>query len=95
MEVGNRVYYIESTGQILCTGGEINNADKARDANESIKFIDLEYGSIDYTKNMIVGIDLETKTPILQPIENDQDKHIRELEDALLLQTDSETGGIL
>ena len=94
MQVGNRIYY-NATGTIICIAGEIKNAEVQRDPEETVKFIDIDYGSIDYTKNMIVGVDTENKTPILQPIENEEQKRIRELEDALLLATENEIGGIL
>ena len=95
MQVGNRIYYSTSTGNILFIAGEINNAESQRDPDEVVEFIDIDYGSIDYTKNMIVGVDTVKKKVILQPIENEQEKQIRELEDALLLQADAENGGIL
>ncbi len=95
MQVGNRIYYNASTGNILFIAGEIHNSDAQRDPDEVVEFIDIDYGSIDYTKNMIVGVDTENKKIILQPIENEQEKQIRELEDALLLATENEVGGIL
>lgn len=95
MPVGNRVYYNKASRNILFIAGEIHNADIQRDPNEIVEFIDIDYGSIDYTKNMIVGIDTENKKVILQPIENEQEKQIQELEDALLLATENEVGGIL
>ncbi|GLC88710.1 hypothetical protein [Lysinibacillus piscis] len=95
MQVGNRIYYNASTGNILFTAGEINNAEAPRDVDEIVEFIDVDYGSIDYSKNMIIGIDMENRVPILQPIENEEQRRIRELEDALLLAADAENGGIL
>lgn len=96
MQVGNRIYYNASTGNILFIGGEINNADVSRDANEIVDFIDVEYGSIDHSQHMIVGVDKENRTVILQQlIENEEQRRIRELEDILLLQADNEHGGIL
>lgn len=95
LQVGNRVYYNPSSKNILFIAGEIHNAESQRDPDEVVEFIDIPFGSIDYTKNMIVGVDTENKKVILQPIENEQEKQIRELEDALLLATENEVGGIL
>jgi len=95
MPVGNRVYFNSSAGNILFIAGEIHNSDVQRDTEEVVEFIDIDYESIDYTKNMIVGVDVENKKVILQPIENEQEKQIREVEDALLLATENEVGGIL
>jgi len=95
MQVGNRVYYNKASRNILFIAGEIHNSDVQRDPDEVVEFIDIDYGAIDYTKNMIVGVDVENKKVILQPIENEQEKQIRELEDALLIQADEKNGGIL
>ncbi|EFI68947.1 hypothetical protein BFZC1_08830 [Lysinibacillus fusiformis ZC1] len=95
LQVGNRVYYNKASRNILFIAGEIHNADTQRDPDEVIEFIDIPFGSIDYSKNMIVGVDVENKKVILQPIENAQEKQIRELEDALLLATENDAGGIL
>ena len=94
MPVGNRIYHNQH-GRILFIAGEINEADTPRDENEIVSFIDVEYGSIDYYKTMIVGVDVEKKTVILEPIETEEQRRIRELEDALLLQAENEVGGIL
>ena len=94
MNVGNRIYHNQH-GHILFIAGEINNAETQRDENEIVGYVDVEYGSIDYSKNMVVGIDTEKKVVILEPIESEEQRRIRELEDALLLQADNELGGIL
>ena len=64
----------------------------------SLHHLDLEYGAIDFSKHQIVGVDIETMKPILEEIpvpENEEQRKIRELEDALLLQADNDIGGIL
>ncbi|MDM5232586.1 hypothetical protein [Lysinibacillus pakistanensis] len=95
MKVGNRVYYVEGVGTIIGTAGEIDDANSPRNPDDIIKFIDLEYGSIDYSKQMIIGVDPVSKEVILKDIEEPQAKHIRELEDALLLQADLVNGELL
>lgn len=95
MQVGNRVYFNSRTGNPIFIAGEIDD-DAPRDADEIIEFIDVDYGSIDYSKNMIVGVDIVTKELILESIgETDEQKRIRELEDAILMQADTENGGVL
>ncbi len=60
------------------------------------KCVDLPLDSLDHTKSYVESIDPKTGNPVIKdfPPSNEQ-KRIRELEDALLLQADSETGGIL
>ncbi|EQE87756.1 putative phage protein, partial [Clostridioides difficile CD69] len=60
--------------------------------------IDIEYGSIDYTRNRIIGINIETKEPILEEIPtfiSDEEKRIQELENQLLIAENEKVGGIL
>ncbi|HHI5794239.1 TPA: hypothetical protein ACP6IR_004035, partial [Clostridioides difficile] len=60
--------------------------------------IDIEYGSIDYTKNRITGINIETKEPILEEIPifvSEEEKRIQELENQLLLNENEKVGGLL
>lgn len=95
MKIGNRVYHNQD-GMILFTAGEMENG-PPRLKEEKVEWIDLEYGSIDYKKQRLVAVDIETKEPILETIitETEEEKRIRELEDALLLATENEIGGIL
>lgn len=95
LERGNRVFYYES-GEIILQTGE-STGDLLPHSDNEVRYIDLQYGSIDYSKFKIVGIDVETLQPILEAINNEteEQKRIRELEDALLLSADAETGGIL
>ncbi|WP_107838976.1 hypothetical protein [Metasolibacillus meyeri] len=95
MNIGNRVYYNIQSGNVIFSTGEIHNGVKPREENEEVGYIDINYGAIDYAKSMIVGIDVETRQPILEMVESEQDKRIRELEDELLLAADAENGGIL
>ncbi|MDI2800058.1 hypothetical protein QJL45_18320, partial [Clostridioides difficile] len=59
---------------------------------------DIPYGSIDYTKNRIIGINIETKEPILEEIPvfiSEEEKRIQELENQILLNENEKVGGIL
>ncbi|HFL3644376.1 TPA: hypothetical protein ACG3QM_003986, partial [Clostridioides difficile] len=59
---------------------------------------DIKYGSIDYTKNRIIGINIETKQPILEEIPvfiTEEEKRIQELENQILLNENEKVGGIL
>ena len=60
--------------------------------------IDIPYGSIDYTKNRIIGINIETKQPILEEIPvfiTEEEKRIQELENQILLNENEKVGGLL
>lgn len=95
LERGNRIFYY-GDGEIILQTGEANGDILPHNEN-TVKYIDLEYGAVDYSKNKIIGVDVNTRQPILEAIDNetDEQKRIRELEDALLLAADAETGGIL
>ncbi|HGM1403045.1 TPA: hypothetical protein ACKOKT_003970, partial [Clostridioides difficile] len=75
----------EATGDVL-----------EHDTITELHCIDIPYGSIDYTKNRIIGINIETKQPILEEIPvyvSEAEKEKQELENQLLLLTNQEIGG--
>ncbi|WP_131745059.1 hypothetical protein, partial [Clostridioides difficile] len=77
----------EATGDIL-----------EHDEITELHFVDIPYGSIDYTKNRITGINIETKEPILEEIPifvSEEEKRIQELENQLLLNENEKVGGLL
>ncbi|MBY1134040.1 hypothetical protein KWV42_19775, partial [Clostridioides difficile] len=77
----------EATGDIL-----------EHDTITELHYIDVEYGSIDYTRNRIIGINIETKEPILEEIPvfiSEEEKRIQELENQILLNENEKVGGIL
>ncbi|MGX4662322.1 hypothetical protein ACWJU0_19885, partial [Clostridioides difficile] len=77
----------EATGDIL-----------EHDTITELHYIDVEYGSIDYTRNRIIGINIETKEPILEEIPvfiSEEEKRIQELENQILLNENKKVGGIL
>lgn len=95
MNVGNRVYFIEETGVIVFQTGEMSNASQEERPVETISYIDVPFGEVDYSKRIIIGVEGgELKFHELHH-ETEEQKRIRELEDALLMQADLETGGIL
>ncbi|MBH7715387.1 hypothetical protein NAX79_15935, partial [Clostridioides difficile] len=68
------------------------------DTITELHYIDVEYGSIDYTRNRIIGINIETKEPILEEIPvfiSEEEKRIQELENQILLNENKKVGGIL
>ena len=80
MQIGNRIIFDEK-GNILLQMGEMEGDVEPRG---QIDYIDLEFGSIDYTTHYIESINVETKEPIVkeypkQELTNEQ-LYIQELE---------------
>ncbi|HBL6402523.1 TPA: hypothetical protein LR714_001061 [Clostridioides difficile] len=97
MNRANRIIY-DQTGKILLQTGEATGDILEHDEITELHCIDIEYGSIDYTKNRITGINIETKEPILEEIPifvSEEEKRIQELENQLLLNENEKVGGIL
>ncbi|MDV9236501.1 hypothetical protein RZ870_018795 [Clostridioides difficile] len=97
MERGNRIIY-DQTGKILLQTGEATGDVLEHDEITELHCIDIEYGSIDYNKNRIIGINIETKEPILEEIPvfiSEEEKRIQELENQILLNENEKVGGIL
>ncbi|MFQ4184762.1 hypothetical protein ACWJW6_18090 [Clostridioides difficile] len=97
MERGNRIIY-DQTGKILLQTGEATGDVLEHDEITELHCIDIEYGSIDYNKNRIIGINIETKEPILEEIPvfiSEEEKRIQELENQILLSENEKVGGIL
>ncbi|MDN9571805.1 hypothetical protein KLL42_02790 [Clostridioides difficile] len=97
MNRANRIIY-DQTGKILLQTGEATGDVLEHDEITELHCIDVEYGSIDYTKNRIIGINIETKQPILEEIPvylTEEEKRIQELENQILLNENEKVGGIL
>ncbi|HCU2725873.1 TPA: hypothetical protein OUL26_000803 [Clostridioides difficile] len=97
MNRANRIIY-DQTGKILLQTGEATGDILEHDEITELHCIDIEYGSIDYTKNRIIGINVETKEPILEEIPvylTEEEKRIQELENQILLNENKKVGGIL
>lgn len=93
----NRVIFDPVTGKIVFQTGEAEGDINPHEEWNALEYIDVPYGSIDYSKSYIDRIDEEGNPVIISyNISETEEQHrIRELEDALLLQTDLENGGIL
>ncbi|MGO0849970.1 hypothetical protein [Clostridioides difficile] len=97
MNRANRIIY-DQTGKILLQTGEATGDILQHDTITELHCIDVEYGSIDYTRNRIIGINIETKEPILEEIPifvTEEEKRIQELENQLLIAENEKVGGIL
>ncbi|EGT4117165.1 hypothetical protein [Clostridioides difficile] len=97
MNRANRIIY-DQTGKILLQTGEATGDVLEHDTITELHCIDIEYGSIDYTKNRITGINIETKEPILEEIPifvTEEEKRIQELENQILLNENEKVGGLL
>lgn len=94
-KVGARILHDED-GEIIAVLNQFeSDSVSGRKSITSIGYVDVPFG---FTDNKILkGYDVENNQLIYDEIntETDEQKHIRELEDALLLQADVETGGIL
>ncbi|MDS6284554.1 hypothetical protein REK99_012640 [Clostridioides difficile] len=97
MNRANRII-CDQTGKILLQTGEATGDILEHDEITELHCIDVPYGSVDYIKNRIVGINIETKEPILEEIPiyiSDEEKRIQELENQILIAENEKVGGIL
>ncbi|HBH1733611.1 TPA: hypothetical protein KRM37_000386 [Clostridioides difficile] len=97
MDRANRII-CDQTGKILLQTGEATGDVLPHNKITELHYIDIPYGSIDYIKNRIVGINMETKQPILEEIPvfiTEEEKRIQELENQILLNENEKVGGLL
>ncbi|HBH3594827.1 hypothetical protein [Clostridioides difficile] len=97
MDRANRII-CDQTGKILLQTGEATGDILEHDEITELHFVDIPYRSVDYTKSRIVGINIETKEPILEEIPvfvSEEEKRIQELENQLLLNENEKVGGLL
>ncbi|HBG5075040.1 TPA: hypothetical protein KQF75_003825 [Clostridioides difficile] len=97
MNRANRII-CDQTGKILLQTGEATGDVLEHDEITELHCIDVPYGSIDYIKNRIVGINIETKEPILEEIPifvTEEEKRIQELENQILIAENEKVGGLL
>lgn len=96
MKIGNRIVY-DQDGEIVFQTGEMQGDVLPHKELTSLNFIDIGFGEVDYTAFNVIGVNPESKEVILEatnaPLTPEQ--QIKELEDALLLAADAESGGIL
>ncbi|MGS5517737.1 hypothetical protein AB8L61_17250 [Clostridioides difficile] len=85
MERGNRIIY-DQDGKIIFQTGEATGDILEHDTITELHFLDVEYGSIDYSKQYIESINPITKEPVLKDIEvilTDEQKRLKALEEEL------------
>ncbi|HBG5660852.1 TPA: hypothetical protein ST283_003640 [Clostridioides difficile] len=85
MERGNRIIYDQS-GKIWLQTGEATGDVSEHDTITELHYLDLEFGSIDYSKQYIESINPVTKEPVLKDIEvilTDEQKRLQALEKEL------------
>lgn len=97
MNRANRII-CDQTGKILLQTGEATGDILEHDIITELHCIDIEYGSIDYTRNRITSINIENKQPILEEIPiylSEEEKRIQELENQILIAENEKVGGLL
>lgn len=97
MEVGKLIIY-NNKGKILFQGGEGKGDLIPYDKNMKVDWVEIKYNSIDYSKYRVIGINVETKEPILEEIKvelTEEEKRIQELENQILLNENEKLGGLL
>ncbi|HFL2491475.1 TPA: hypothetical protein ACG3HD_001941 [Clostridioides difficile] len=85
MKRGNRIIY-DQTGKILLQTGEAIGDVLPHDIITELSFLDVEFGSIDYSKQYIESINPVTKEPVIKDIEvvlTDEQKRLEALEKEL------------
>ncbi|HCQ5967429.1 hypothetical protein LW316_10490 [Clostridioides difficile] len=85
MNRNNRIIY-DQTGRIWLQTGEATGDIKEWGEITELNFLDIEYGSIDYSKQYIESINPITKEPVLKNIEivlTDEQKRLQALEEEL------------
>lgn len=97
IQVGNRIIF-DQDGNLVALLGEMQGDVIPRKEITKLDYIDLKYGEIDYMKYRIIGVNVETKQPILEEMQiykTDEQQRIEELENQLLLKENENVGGIL
>ncbi|HBF2991409.1 TPA: hypothetical protein KOV54_003946 [Clostridioides difficile] len=97
MNRANRII-CDQTGKILLQTGEATGDILEHDIITQLHCIDVPYGSIDYEKYRIIGINIETKEPVLEEIPvylTEEEKRIQELENQILIAENEKVGGLL
>ncbi|HFL3270318.1 TPA: hypothetical protein ACG3I2_002326 [Clostridioides difficile] len=97
IEVGRRIFFNEE-GEIIFYEGQSKGNVPERKSIKKIEYIDLPYDYIDYEKYRIIGMNIETKQPILKEIPvylTEEEKRIQELENQILLNENEKVGGLL
>ena len=87
-QIGNRIIFDEK-GNILFQMGEMEGYVEPRSKIKKLDYIDLEFGSINYTTHYIESINVETKEPVIKEYPKteltDEQMYIKELEEKLAI----------
>ncbi|MEH7456313.1 hypothetical protein V7183_03530 [Bacillus sp. JJ1127] len=95
-QIGTRIIY-DQDGDIVVELGQMAGNILPRKEIKELNFIDISFGSINFQTHRIVGVDIETKQPILEEIPQvlTPEQQLEKLENELLLAADANVGGIL
>lgn len=93
-KVGTRVFYDKNTGQVLSILHRVDGGIVRTPIGE-LAYLDMDYDEFDPSKFDIRDVTGGKPTLISTYQETAEEKRIRELEDALLLQAENDIGGIL
>lgn len=97
MNRNNRIIY-DQTGNIWLQTGEATGDIREWSEITELNFLDVEFGSIDYSKQYIESINPTTKELILKDIPiylSEEEKRMQELENQILLNENEKVGGLL
>ncbi|EML1139391.1 TPA: hypothetical protein KOS69_002306 [Clostridioides difficile] len=97
MNRGNRIIY-DDLGKIWMQTGEATGDILPHNKITKLFYIDIEYGSINYNKQYIESINIETKEPVIKNIPlilTEEEKRIQELENQILIAENEKSGGLL
>ena len=93
-KTGTRVFYDAANGNLVATLHRVFGGIE-RQPIEQLEYLDIGFDNFDPMTHEIVSV--ENGQPVIVSIyqESVEEKRIRKLEDALLLQAENEVGGIL
>lgn len=93
-KIGTRVFYDEADGRIVATLHRLVGG-LPRQPITDLQYMDIPYDGFDPLNADIERIENGKPVIISTYVETDQERHIRELEDLLLMQAENDIGGIL
>lgn len=94
MKRGSLIIY-DNTGKIWINTGDAEGNVLPNEPPIGLPYIETQFGELD--NKIVIGVDVNTNTLITEDIKKEvsKDEKIEELENQLLLQVDSDLGGIL
>ncbi len=95
MQLDNRIIYNKVTGTIIHQTGETKGDVVPHEQNMELSYVDIPYGSVDYSKQFAVKVeDGEIIFNNIPVEETEEQKRIKQLEEDIRLLKE-ETGGII